>query len=87
MVPDFGRWRTYAYDPTTGRADRLTIRTHGGSRPRAESSVTPLIDPEGHPALLVSYFVPREGVARGEPGRLVYWRELWPSPSSDVSAM
>lgn len=87
MVSGFGRRQTYAYDPTTGRADRLTIRTHGGSRARADPSVPALIDPQGHPALLVSLFVPWEGVAPGEPGRHVCWRELWPSPSSDVSAM
>lgn len=75
-VECFGSWRTYAYDPTTGRADRLTIRTHGGSRAFATPSATPLTAPDGHPALLVSPFVPREGVAPGESGQLVYWREL-----------
>jgi hypothetical protein len=49
--------------------------------------VPALIGPRGHPALLVSLFVPWEGMAPGESGRLVYWRELWPSPFSDVSAM
>ncbi|WP_405878636.1 hypothetical protein OG747_08385 [Streptomyces sp. NBC_01384] len=73
---DFGSWRTYAYDPMTGRADRLTIRTHGGSRSFANPSATSLTDPDGHPALLVSLFVPREGAAPGESGQLVYWREL-----------
>lgn len=87
MAPGFGRRRTYADDPTTGRADRLTIRTHGGSRALAGPSVPALIGPRGHPALLVSLFVPWEGMAPGESGRLVYWRELWPSLSSDVSAM
>ncbi|MFF4348338.1 hypothetical protein [Streptomyces sp. NPDC001530] len=73
---DFGSWRTYAYDPATGRADRLTPRTHGGSRAFANPSATLLTDPDGHPALLVSLFVPREGAAPGESGQLVYWREL-----------
>ncbi|WP_369256897.1 hypothetical protein [Streptomyces sp. R35] len=73
---DFGSWRTYAYDPATGRADRLTLRTHGGSRAFANPSATLLTDPDGHPALLVSLFVPREGAAPGESGQLVYWREL-----------
>lgn len=71
-----GRRRAYVYDPTAGRADRLTIRTHGGSRAFAGPFVTPLIDPEGHPAPLVSLFVPREGSAPRESGQLVYWREL-----------
>ncbi|MHA5047499.1 hypothetical protein [Streptomyces sp. SD15] len=73
---DFGSWRTYAYDPMTGRADRLAVRTHGGSRSLANPSATLLTDPDGHPALLVSLFVPREGAAPGESGQLVYWREL-----------
>ncbi|MFI6336578.1 hypothetical protein [Streptomyces sp. NPDC050535] len=73
---DFGSWRTYAYDPVTGRADRLTVRTHGGSRAFANPSATLLTDPDGHPALLVSLFVPREGAAPGEAGQLLYWREL-----------
>ncbi len=73
---DFGSWRTYAYDPVTGRADRLTPRTHGGSEALANPSATVLTTPEGRPALLVSLFVPREGAAHGEAGQLVYWREL-----------
>jgi hypothetical protein len=73
---DFGSWRTYAYDPATGRADRLGIRTHGGSRAFANPSAALITDPEGHPALLVSLFVPREESAPGESGELVYWREL-----------
>ncbi|WP_369245357.1 hypothetical protein [Streptomyces sp. R41] len=73
---DFGSRRAYAYDPVTGRADRLTPCTHGGSWASANPSATLLIDPDGHPALLVSLFVPREGAAPGESGQLVYWREL-----------
>ncbi|MCX4975901.1 hypothetical protein [Streptomyces sp. NBC_00620] len=73
---DFGSWRTYAYDPATGRADRLTLRTHGASQAFANPSATLLTDPEGHPALLVSVFVPSEGAAPGEAGQLLYWREL-----------
>jgi len=73
---DFGSWRTYAYDPASGRADRLDIRTHGGSTAFANPSATLLTDPRGHPALLVSLFVPREGSAPGEAGELLYWRDL-----------
>jgi hypothetical protein len=73
---DFGSWRTYAYDPVTGRADRLTIRTPGGSRAFANPSATLLTDPDGHPALLVSLFVPKEESGPGESGELIYWREL-----------
>ncbi|MEU1118473.1 hypothetical protein [Streptomyces sp. NPDC005879] len=73
---DFGSWGTYAYDPVSGRADRLAIRTHGGSHAFANPSATLLTDPRGQPALLVSLFVPTEGSAPGEAGQLLYWREL-----------
>ncbi|MET8686518.1 hypothetical protein ABZV77_20100 [Streptomyces sp. NPDC004732] len=73
---DFGSWGTYAYDPASGRADRLDIRTHGGSRAFANPSATLLTDPRGRPALLVSLFVPAERSASGESGQLLYWHEL-----------
>ncbi|MFE0138628.1 hypothetical protein ACFWY6_44895 [Streptomyces sp. NPDC059037] len=73
---DFGSWRTYAYDPASGTADRLDIRTHGGSTAFANPSVTLLTDPQGRPALLVSLFIPGEGAAPGEAGQLIYWRKL-----------
>ncbi|MFG2499000.1 hypothetical protein ACGFSB_12425 [Streptomyces sp. NPDC048441] len=73
---DFGSWRTYAYDPVSGRADRLAISTHGGSRAFANPSATLLTDPQGRPALLVSLFIPGEGAAPGEAGQLVYWHKL-----------
>ncbi|MFE0106847.1 hypothetical protein [Streptomyces sp. NPDC059009] len=73
---DFGSWRTYAYDPAGGRADRIGIRTHGGSDAFANPSATLLTAPGGQPALLVSVFIPGEGSAPGEAGQLLYWREL-----------
>ncbi|MEV6754338.1 hypothetical protein [Streptomyces sp. NPDC051214] len=73
---DFGSWRTYAYDPASGRADRLTISTHGKSRAFANPSATLLTDPQGRPALLVSLFIPAQGAASGEAGQLVYWHKL-----------
>ncbi|MFD9907721.1 hypothetical protein [Streptomyces sp. NPDC059063] len=73
---DFGSWRPYAYDPVSGRADRVAIRTHGGSRAFANPSATLLTDPRGEPALLVSLFVPSERSAPGESGQLIYWRKL-----------
>ncbi|MEV0221465.1 hypothetical protein [Streptomyces sp. NPDC050704] len=73
---EFGTWRTYAYDPGSGRADRLLPRTHGGSRAFANPSAALVTDPDGRPALLVSLFIPREGSAPGEAGQLIYWREL-----------
>lgn len=73
---DFGSWRTYAYDPESGRADRLALSTHGGSRAFANPSATLLTDPQGRPALLVSLFIPAQGAAPGEAGQLVYWHKL-----------
>ncbi|MGW6024575.1 hypothetical protein [Streptomyces sp. NPDC055099] len=73
---DFGSWRTYAYDPASGRADRLALSTHGKSRAFANPSATLLRDPRGRPALLVSLFIPAQGAAPGEAGQLVYWRKL-----------
>ncbi|TGA98412.1 hypothetical protein E2651_30510 [Streptomyces sp. MZ04] len=73
---DFGSWRTYAYDPASGSADRLAIRTHGGSQAFANPSATLLTNPQGRPALLVSLFIPGEGAASGEAGQLIYWRKL-----------
>ncbi|MFF7475617.1 hypothetical protein [Streptomyces sp. NPDC008092] len=73
---DFGTWSTYAYDPASGRADRLSPRTPGGSRAFANPSAALITDPDGRPALLVSVFIPKEESAPGESGELVYWREL-----------
>ncbi|MFG2647626.1 hypothetical protein [Streptomyces sp. NPDC048436] len=73
---DFGSWRTYAYDPVSGRADRLDITTHGGSRAFANPSAALVTDPQGRPALLVSLFIPGQGAAPGEAGQLVYWHKL-----------
>ncbi|MFJ9965675.1 hypothetical protein [Streptomyces avermitilis] len=70
----------YARDPATGRAERLAVRTHGGSRAFAHPSAALLSDRDGHPALLVSFFVPREGSAPGEADEPVHWRELRASP-------
>ncbi|MEV8316977.1 hypothetical protein AB0Q95_22690 [Streptomyces sp. NPDC059900] len=73
---DFGSWRSYAYDPVSGRADRIDISTHAGSRAFANPSATLVTDPQGRPSLLVSVFIPQEGAAPGEAGQLVYWRKL-----------
>ncbi|WP_353941464.1 hypothetical protein ABII15_07405 [Streptomyces sp. HUAS MG91] len=73
---DFGSWSAYAYDPASGRADRVPLRTGGGSTSFANPSATRITDPGGHRALLVSLFIPAEGAAPGEAGQLVYWREL-----------
>ena len=72
-------WRTYLYDGTT--ATKLNIRTAGGSQAFANPSTTNITDPAGHPALLVSMFLPSEVAAPGEAGQLLYVKRLDETPS------
>jgi hypothetical protein len=69
-----GDWRNFIDDGTS--AQRLTIRTAGGSITFANPSVTVLADPAGVPSLLVTEFLPGEGAAKGEAGELIYWQPL-----------
>jgi hypothetical protein len=71
---DFGSWRTFVYDYSTGNADTLAIRTDRGSRAFANPSATVLQTPDGRRALAVSLFLPSEGAAPGEGGQLIYYR-------------
>ncbi|MBO0516490.1 hypothetical protein [Streptomyces beijiangensis] len=73
---DFSTWRTYVYDPKSGRAVLAALRTHGGSTAFANPSATRITAPDGRPALLVSVFLPKEGAAAGEAGQLLYWHSL-----------
>lgn len=73
---DFGSWRTYLYEWTTGRASPLAVRTHRGSTAFANPSATVLTAPSGRPAVLTTLFIPVQGAAKGEAGELVYYREL-----------
>ncbi|MEV0092947.1 hypothetical protein [Streptomyces sp. NPDC050738] len=73
---DFASWRTYVYDPKSGRAVLAALRTHGGSTAFANPSATRITAPDGTPALLVSVFIPSEGAAAGEAGQLLYWHSL-----------
>jgi hypothetical protein len=41
----------------------MTLRTRGGSRVFAGPSAILITDPDGHPAPLISLFVPGEGPA------------------------
>jgi hypothetical protein len=73
---DFATWRTYVYDPRSGRAVLAALRTHGGSTAFANPSATRITAPDGRQALLVSVFIPKEGAAAGEAGQLLYWHSL-----------
>lgn len=72
---DFGSWRAFVYDYSTGNADTTAIHTDGGSTAFANPSITALKAPDGKNAVLVSLFLPSEGAAAGEAGQLIYYRE------------
>jgi hypothetical protein len=72
---DFGSWRSFVYDPQTGNAEPLDIRTHGGSHSFANPKFT-RVTVDGQPAIVVTIFVPSEGAAPGEAGELIYFKKL-----------
>ncbi|MBP2471598.1 hypothetical protein JOF53_000470 [Crossiella equi] len=71
---DFGSWRPFLFDQSTGNADRVTIRTNGGSQAFANPAATVLRAPDGRQAVFVSLFIPSENSAPGEAGQLMYYR-------------
>jgi hypothetical protein len=68
----FGVWRCFAEE--AGAVTRLQVQTHGGSTACANPTVTNARLPGGRAGLIVTYFIPVEGAARGEAGTLVFWR-------------
>lgn len=73
---DFGSWRLFLRDRASGSLRALRVATPGGSSALGNPTVTHLLSPNGRPAVLVTAFVFGEGSAAGEPGPLVYFREL-----------
>ncbi|MFE2346084.1 hypothetical protein [Kitasatospora cineracea] len=71
---DFGSWRTFIYDYATLNADRMSIRTAGGSTAFANPTITNLRTPDGRNAILITLFLPSEGAAPGESGEMIYYR-------------
>jgi hypothetical protein len=69
---DFATWRVYLHDRTAGTTERLEIVTHNGSKAFANPTATPLRDPAGREAIMVTMFLPLEGAAAGEAGSLLY---------------
>jgi hypothetical protein len=69
---DFATWRVYLHDRTAGTTERLEIVTHNGSKAFANPTATPLRDPAGREAIIVTMFLPLEGAAAGEAGSLLY---------------
>lgn len=76
---DFGSWRIYLHDGTTGVAEYLPVCTHGGSTALANPTITVVTSPDGRPAIVVTLFVPTEGAAPGEAGQLIYFRQYAPT--------
>lgn len=70
---DFGSWRTFIYDYSTGNAEQLNIQTDGGSQAFANPTITK-ITLNGQNAILVTLFIPSENSASGEAGELIYYK-------------
>jgi len=73
---DWRSWRIYLYDPASGAADPVPVRTHRGSVSFANPKATMLTAPSGAPALLITLYLFDAGAAPGEAGPLLYYREL-----------
>ncbi|KAJ7681049.1 hypothetical protein DFH06DRAFT_1164914 [Mycena polygramma] len=72
---DFGSFRTFLYDFTTGNAERVNVTTKAGSTAFANPSISRVLSPRGRNALVVGLFLPNEGAAMEEAGQLIYYRE------------
>jgi hypothetical protein len=72
---DFGSWRVYLIDASTGAIAYQPITTHGGSAAFANPTVARVVSPSGGRALVFTMFLPHEGARPGEAGELVYYRE------------
>jgi hypothetical protein len=71
---DFGSWRTFLYDYAAGFAEPVAIHTDRGSTAFANPHITALTAPDGRRAVVVTLFIPGEGMAPGEGGEAIYWR-------------
>jgi hypothetical protein len=72
-LADPATWRTFLFDAETGSAERLRIRTHGGT-PNAGNPTVSRVTIGGRTAILVTVFLFSEGAGTGEPGELIYYR-------------
>ena len=71
----FGNWRCFLYDPETETADKLEIKTPGGSLAFANPTETQVTF-KGRPTLVCSVFIPTENSAPGEVGCCIYYHYL-----------
>jgi hypothetical protein len=70
----WGSSRIFLYDPATGVAYPLAIRTPGGSEAFANPAATVLTTPSREPGLLVTLYLFQPGAAPGEAGPLLCFR-------------
>lgn len=82
---DFGSWRSYLYDFSSGSFNLLAMRTNGSSSAFANPTVTVLTLPNDVPGLVSTAFIPSEAAAPGEAGQLLYYQQLPTSSSPTVS--
>ncbi|KAJ6517788.1 hypothetical protein DFH09DRAFT_1428467 [Mycena vulgaris] len=73
---DWGSWRTFLYDFSTGNADRVSITTARGSTAFGNPSISTIKSPDGQSAVVVSMILFSEGAAAGEAGQLIYYRKF-----------
>jgi hypothetical protein len=71
---DSSSWRTFLREASTGRVQRLEVRTHGGSAAFANPTLSLLSGPDGGRVLVVTLFLPHSGAASGEAGELIYFK-------------
>jgi hypothetical protein len=77
ILGDWTTFRVYLYDPTTGTAGPLDIRSHHGARSFTNPTIEQ-IKVDGQQAILVTLFVPQEGAEDAETGELIYYRTIEP---------
>lgn len=73
---NWSSWRIFIYDWNNNSSTQLSIRTHKGSKSFANPSITKIKTPDGLPGIVVSLFLPSEGVETGEGGELIYYNNL-----------
>jgi hypothetical protein len=77
---DSSSWRTFLRQTSSGRVQRMEIRTHRGSAAFANPTLSLLSGPDGGRVLVVTLFLPHSGAARGEAGELIYFKPFEGAP-------
>jgi hypothetical protein len=80
-LDDWSAWRVFLYDPWTGAAEPLAVRTHAGSTSMANPTIEPILI-AGQDAILVTLYLFTEGARGEEDGPLLYYRTL---PAASVA--